>query len=121
MAGVRTTSHPAPKRSIYFAAVAAEEQGLLGSAWLGQNPPIPASRIALDINFDAIPEYGRVSTVQMNGVERTTFYPTAQRVTKAMGIKIVPDHEPEHGHYYRRDHFSPGHVRIPAFSVAARH
>lgn len=119
MARVWSETHPAPKRSIYFAAVTAEEQGLLGSAWLGQNPPIPAGRIALDINFDAIPEYGRVSDVQMTGVERTTFYPTAQRVTKAMGIKIVPDQEPEQGHYYRSDHFSLGKVGIPAFSVDA--
>jgi Zn-dependent M28 family amino/carboxypeptidase len=119
MARVWANTHPAPKRSIYFAAVAAEEQGLLGSLWLGQNPPIPAGRIALDINFDAIPEYGRVSDVQMNGVERTTFNATAQRVTKAMGIKIVPDQEPEQGHYYRSDHFSLGKVGIPAFSVDA--
>ena len=53
----------------------------------------------------------------MNGIERTTFYPTAQRITKAMGIKIVPDPEPEQGHYYRSDHFSLGKVGIPAFSV----
>ena len=31
MARVWANTHPAPKRSIYFAAVAAEEQGLLGS------------------------------------------------------------------------------------------
>jgi Zn-dependent M28 family amino/carboxypeptidase len=119
MARVWANTNPAPKRSVYFAAVAAEEQGLLGSAWYGQHPSIPAGRIALNINFDAIPEYGRVSDVQMNGVERTTFYPVAQRVTKAMGITIVPDQEPEQGHYYRSDHFSLGKVGIPAFSVDA--
>src|SRR5207237_5392604 len=32
------TQMPAPKRSVYFAAVAAEEQGLIGSAYLAQNP-----------------------------------------------------------------------------------
>ena len=57
----------------------------------------------------------------MNGVERTTFYPTAQRVTRAMGIAVVPDPEPEQGHYYRSDHFSLGKVGIPAFSVDAGH
>jgi len=55
--------------------------------------------------------------VTMNGVERTTFYPTAQKVTKALGLTIVPDQEPEQGHYYRSDHFSLGKVGIPAFSV----
>jgi Zn-dependent M28 family amino/carboxypeptidase len=117
MARVWANTKPAPKRSIYFAAVAAEEQGLLGSAYLGQHPPIPAGRIALNLNYDAIHEFGRVRDVVLNGVERTTFYPTAERVTKAMGLKIVPDPEPEQGHYYRSDHFSLGKVGIPAFSV----
>jgi Zn-dependent M28 family amino/carboxypeptidase len=110
---------PAPKRSVYFAAVAAEEQGLLGSAYLGQHPPIPAGRIALDLNFDAIPELGRVRDVAMNGIERTTFYPTAKRITKALGLKIIPDPEPEQGHYYRSDHFSLGKLGIPAVSIDA--
>ena len=113
------TTKPAPKRSIYFAAVAAEEQGLLGSAYLGQHPPIPAGRIALDLNFDAIPELGRVRDVTMNGIERTTFYPEAQKITKALGLTIIPDPEPEQGHYYRSDHFSFGKVGVPAVSVDA--
>jgi Zn-dependent M28 family amino/carboxypeptidase len=119
MARVWANTKPAPKRSVYFAAVAAEEQGLLGSAYLGQHPPVPAGRIALNLNYDAIPELGRVRDVVMNGAERTTFFPTAQRVTKAMGLTISPDPEPEQGHYYRSDHFSLGKVGIPAFSVEA--
>ncbi len=115
------TRMPAPKRSIYFAAVAAEEQGLIGSAYLAQNPPIPAGSIALGINYDMIPELGRVRDVNMNGIERTTFYPTARRITKALGLKIIPDPEPEQGHYYRSDHFSFGKVGIPAFSIDPGH
>jgi Zn-dependent M28 family amino/carboxypeptidase len=121
MARVWANTRPAPKRSIFFAAVAAEEQGLLGSAYLGQHPPIPAGRIALNLNFDAIQEFGRVRDVVMNGAERTTFFPTAKRVTGAMGLIIVPDPEPEQGHYYRSDHFSLGKVGIPAFSVEPGH
>jgi len=110
---------PAPKRSIYFAAVAAEEQGLIGSAYLAQNPPLPSGRIALGLNYDMIAELGRVRDVNMNGIERTTFYPDAQRITKALGLKIIPDPEPEQGHYYRSDHFSFGKVGIPAVSIDA--
>jgi len=117
MARVWAATTTKPKRSILFAAVAAEEQGLLGSAYYGQHPTIPAGKIALNINYDALAENGRVSDVILNGVERTTFYPVAQRVTKAMGLRIVPDQEPEQGHYYRSDHFSLGKVGIPAFSV----
>src|ERR1051325_2095206 len=119
LARVWAQTKPVPKRSIYFAAVAAEEQGLLGSAYLGQHPPIPAGRLAMNLNFDAIPELGRVRDVTMNGIERTTFYPAAQKITNALGLKIIPDPEPEQGHYYRSDHFSLGKVGIPAVSVDA--
>jgi Zn-dependent M28 family amino/carboxypeptidase len=110
-----------PKRSVYFAAVAAEEQGLLGSAYLGQNPPIPAGRIALDLNYDMLPELGPVRDVNMNGIERTTLYPAAKRIAGALGMTITPDPEPEQGHYYRSDHFSLGKVGIPAFSIDPGH
>ncbi len=117
MARVWANTTPAPKRSIYFAAVAAEEQGLLGSAYLGQHPPIPAGHIALNLNYDAIQEFGRVRDVVMNGVERTTFDPVAQKITKAFGLTIIPDPAPEQGYYYRSDHFSLGKVGIPAFTI----
>ena len=80
MARVWANTKPAPKRSVYFAAVAAEEQGLLGSAFLGQHPPIPAGRFALNLNYDAIPELGRVRDVVLNGAERTTFFATAENI-----------------------------------------
>jgi len=117
MARVWADTTPKPKRSIIFNAVAAEEQGLIGSDYYGKHPSVPAGRLALNINFDAIPELGRVRDVYMNGIERTTFFPTAKKVAKGMGITIVPDPEPEQGHYYRSDHFSLGKVGVPAFSV----
>jgi Zn-dependent M28 family amino/carboxypeptidase len=119
LARVWANTKPAPKRSVIFAAVAAEEQGLLGSDWYGQNPTTPAGRIALALNFDGIYQFGRVSDVTMIGVERTTFRPTAERVTKAMGIRIVPDQDPEQGFYYRSDHFPLAKAGILAFSVDA--
>ena len=43
-----------PPHAIYFSAVTAEEQGLLGSQYLGQHPPVPARDIALDLNYDML-------------------------------------------------------------------
>ncbi|HXI14703.1 MAG TPA: M28 family peptidase [Thermoanaerobaculia bacterium] len=119
MARMWKLASPAPKRTLIFNFVAAEEQGLLGSAWYGQNPTIPAGRIALNLNFDSVGQLGRVRNATMNGVERTTFHPTALRVTKALGMRIDPDEHPEQGYYYRSDHFSLGKVGVPAFSVDA--
>jgi len=117
LARVWSSTTPRPKRSIYFAAVAAEEQGLLGSRYLAAHPPIPAENIALGINLDELYFFGDVQSVVMLGVERTTFFPTAQAVTKELGLTIMPDQAPEQGSYYRSDHFSFGKVGVPAFTI----
>ena len=61
--------------SVIFSAVTAEEQGLLGSEYLGQHPPVPAAQIALDINYDMLVPIGVQKEVNVNGAQRTTFYP----------------------------------------------
>jgi len=106
-----------PPHSVIFAAVTAEEQGLLGSEYLGQHPPIPASQISLDINFDMLLPIGIQQEINVNGAQRTTFYPRVEATAKRFGLAIVPDPRPEAGSYYRSDHFSLSRVGIPAFSV----
>jgi Zn-dependent M28 family amino/carboxypeptidase len=105
--------------SVIFAAVTAEEQGLLGSEYLGQHPPIPASQIALDINYDMLLPIGVQQEVNVNGAQRTTFFPEVEATAKRFGLAIVPDPRPEAGSYYRSDHFSLSRVGIPAFSIDA--
>lgn len=106
-----------PPHTVYFAAVTAEEQGLLGSEYFGQHTPVPSGNIALDINFDMILPVGIPQEVNVNGAQRTTFYPTVQATAKRFGLAIVPDPRPEAGSYYRSDHFSLSREGIPAFSV----
>jgi len=106
-----------PGRSIIFAAVTAEEQGLLGSEYLGKHPPIPAGKIALDLNYDDIKPLGAPEEVEVTGAERTTFYPWVQATAKEFRLAIRPDARPEAGHFYRSDHFSLARVGIPSFSI----
>ena len=106
-----------PKRSILFASVTAEEQGLLGSEYLGKHPPIPAGKITLDLNFDDVPPLGAPEEVEVSGAERTTFYPVVRAMAEEFRLKIRPDARPEAGHFYRSDHFSLARVGIPAFSI----
>ncbi len=106
-----------PPHSVIFAAVTAEEQGLLGSEYLGQHPAIPAGQIALDLNYDAIQPFGDPLSVTLTGAERTTFFPIVQRTAKAFDLQINPDAHPEAGLYYRSDHFSLARVGIPSFSI----
>jgi Zn-dependent M28 family amino/carboxypeptidase len=106
-----------PRRSIFFSSVTAEEQGLLGSEYLGKHPPIPAGRISLDLNYDDLMPLGAPEQVEVSGAERTTFYPTVQATAAEFRFAIRPDAFPEAGYYYRSDHFSLARVGIPAFSV----
>jgi Zn-dependent M28 family amino/carboxypeptidase len=106
-----------PPHDVYFAAVTAEEQGLLGSQYLGMHPPVPARQITLDLNYDMLLPIGIPRSVSLGGAERIDFWPTVQTVAKAFDLQLLPDPTPGAGHYYRSDHFSLARVGIPAFSV----
>ena len=106
-----------PPHSVYFSAVTAEEQGLLGSEYLGMHPPVPAKDISLDLNYDMLLPVGVPTSADVSGAERTTFYPTVQQTAKAFDLVLQPDQTPNAGHYYRSDHFSLARVGIPAFSI----
>src|SRR5713101_8001466 len=106
-----------PRRSVIFASVTAEEQGLLGSEYLGKHPPVPAGKMSLDLNFDDIPPLGSPEEVEVSGAERNNFYPTVEAMAKEFRLAIRPDSHPEAGHFYRSDHFSLARVGVPAFSL----
>jgi Zn-dependent M28 family amino/carboxypeptidase len=117
MARVFAQSSEKPPHDVYFASVTAEEQGLLGSQYLGMHPPVPAGQISLDLNYDMVLPVGIPLSVNLGGAERIDFWPTVQTVAKDFDLKLLPDPTPSAGHYYRSDHFSLARVGIPAFSV----
>jgi Zn-dependent M28 family amino/carboxypeptidase len=117
MAHAFSMSVQKPGRSIIFAAVTAEEQGLLGSEYLGKHPPIAAGKIAIDLNYDDVKPWGAPEEVEVSGAERTSFYPWVTATAKEFRLAIRPDARPEAGHFYRSDHFSLARVGIPAFSI----
>ena len=117
LALARAWTEVKPPHSVYFAAVTAEEQGLLGSQYLGMHPPVPASQVTLNLNYDMLLPIGIPTAVELGGAERTTFYPTVEQTARAFDLTIQPDQFPSHGSYYRSDHFSFARVGIPAFSI----
>jgi Zn-dependent M28 family amino/carboxypeptidase len=117
LARAYATAKIPPPRNVYFASVTAEEQGLLGSKYLGMHPPEPIGDLSLDLNFDELLPIGVPTAVHVNGSERTSFYPVVQKTAAAFGLQIQPDSTPMAGHYYRSDHFSLARVGVPAFSI----
>lgn len=93
-------------RSVIFAAVTAEEQGLLGSRYLAEYPPVPLERIVADINFDGINVWGETENMVAMGAEKSTLEAVVQEVLAEMGLELSPDEFPEKGYFFRSDHFS---------------
>ena len=56
-----------PRRSILFASVTAEEQGLLGSEYLGKHPPDSRRKDRSRFEFDDIPPLGAPEEVEVSG------------------------------------------------------
>ena len=106
-----------PPHAMYFSAVTAEEQGLLGSQYLGEHTPVPARDITLDLNYDMLLPIGVPLSASLGGAERVNFWPTIQTVAKDFDLRLLPDPDPSAGHYYRSDHFSLARAGIPAFSI----
>ena len=117
MARAIATAKVVPPHSMIFAAVTAEEQGLLGSAYLAQHPPVPIGQMNLDLNFDEILPFGQGNELHAGGSQRTTFYPTLEAAAKRFGYSVPPPRPDTSGGYYRSDHFSFAHAGVPAFSV----
>jgi Zn-dependent M28 family amino/carboxypeptidase len=117
LARAYASSPQKPARSILFAAVTAEEQGLLGSKYLGEHPPVPARDISVDLNYDDVQPFGDPEQVVVSGSERTTLVPLVEKTAQSFRLAIQPDDHPEAGHYYRSDHFSMARVGVPAFSI----
>jgi len=63
---------PAPKRSILFLSVTAEEQGLLGSEYYAENPLYPLNKTLADINMDGLNTWGKTKDMILIGLGYTT-------------------------------------------------
>ncbi|HEY0879918.1 MAG TPA: M20/M25/M40 family metallo-hydrolase [Archangium sp.] len=105
---------PRPKRSILFASVAAEEQGLLGSQYLVEHPPVPAGRMAANVNLDGLNIWGRTRDVSVIGLGKSSLDATLTALAKAQGRVVKPDALADRGFFYRSDQFNFAKVGVPS-------
>ncbi len=104
-----------PRRSVLFLAVTAEEQGLLGSRYYGEQPLYPAAQTVAAMNMDVLNQWGRTRDLTIVGMGQSELDDVAGEIAVRLGRVLTPDPEPEKGFYYRSDHFSFARVGIPAF------
>lgn len=105
------------KRSQMFLWVAAEEQGLLGSAAYASAPLWPLAKTAANLNLDSLNFVGATRDIGTQGSERTELGKMAETAAKAMGMHIAKAEPDLAGGYFRSDHFSFAKTGVPAFSI----
>lgn len=104
----------APRRSVLFLAVTAEEQGLLGSQYYAVMPLYPLAKTAANINIDELNVNGRTRDITLIGLGASELDDYARDAAGEQGRVIRGDPEPEKGFYYRSDHFSFAKQGVPA-------
>jgi len=109
----------APKRTMLFLLVTAEEQGLLGSQYYADFPLYPLERTAAVINIDGMNQWGRTKDLTVIGLGASDLDDYASAAAAEQGRTLRPDAEPEKGFYYRSDHFNFAKKGVPAFDPDA--
>lgn len=102
-----------PERSVMILAVTAEESGLLGSAYYGENPIVPFSQTVGGINIDAMLPTGRSRDIIVVGHGASELENVLESVASEQDRYIVPDPNPEAGYFYRSDHISLAKHGVP--------
>jgi hypothetical protein len=93
-----------PKRPILFAAVTAEEDGLLGAQYLARNPVVDGKVVGV-VNLDMPVLLYDFSDVIAFGSEHSTLGPIVQRAASRMNVALSPDPLPQEGLFTRSDHY----------------
>lgn len=102
-----------PERSVMILAVTAEESGLLGSAYYGENAIVPFSQTVGGINIDAMLPTGRSRDIIVVGHGASELEEVLESVASEQDRYIVPDPNPEAGYFYRSDHISLAKHGVP--------
>ena len=111
--------NPAPKRSILFLAVTAEEKGLLGAKYYAEHPLYPLTKTLANINKDGINQWGRTSDITVIGLGNSTLDDILATAARTQDRTLRADAEPEKGYFYRSDHFEFAKQGVPALNTDA--
>ena len=95
-----------PKRSILFAAVTAEEKGLLGSSYFASNPTVTQSSMVANINLDMPMILYPFGDIIAFGAQHSAMSRMVENALTKMDLKLSPDPMPEQAIFTRSDHYS---------------
>ena len=91
------------RRSVMFAAVTAEERGLIGSEYLARNMPLPGARFVANVNMDMPVALVALKDFIAFGEQHSTLGPVAKRAATKEQYILAPDPRPEAGDRFVSD------------------
>jgi Zn-dependent M28 family amino/carboxypeptidase len=100
-------------RSIVFAALTAEESGLLGSAYYADHPLFPLETTVAALNIDGMNVLGPTRDVVVIGWGQSELEDVLARAAAEQDRVTVPEPSPEKGYFYRSDHFNLAKKGVP--------
>jgi Zn-dependent M28 family amino/carboxypeptidase len=104
----------APRRSILFLAVTAEEKGLIGSEYFAHYPTVPRDRIVAAVNLDMPVLTYDFTDVVAFGAEHSSLKGTVEAALVDEGLTLTPDPMPDQAIFTRSDHYSLVQQGIPS-------
>jgi Zn-dependent M28 family amino/carboxypeptidase len=107
-----------PKRTILFAAVTAEEDGLLGAEYLAKNPVTGAGKVVAVVNLDMPLLTYDFTDINAFGAEHSTLGPVVAAAAAKAGVTVSPDPMPEESVFTRSDHYKFVVEGVPAVFLA---
>ena len=103
-----------PKRSVVFAAVTAEEKGLLGSDFFAHQAQADEKKLIADINMDMPLPFTPIFDFVALGAQHSTLGTAAKQAVALQGYRLSADAAPEQVKFIRSDQFSFIRRGIPA-------
>ena len=103
----------APRRSILFLGLAAEEQGLLGSRYYASNPLLALEKTVGGLNMDGMNNFGETRDITVVGLGMSELDDYLAAAVAQQERVMNGDRESEKGYYYRSDHFSLAKEGVP--------
>ncbi|HUS07108.1 MAG TPA: M28 family metallopeptidase [Bryobacteraceae bacterium] len=104
------------RRSILFVAVTGEEKGLLGSKYFANHPTVKQQNIVADLNLDMFLPLVPLRGITVYGIHESTLGDEFQQIAQSLGVKAVPDDEPQRNLFTRSDQYNFIRLGIPALS-----
>lgn len=110
---------PAPKRSLLFVAVTAEERGLLGAEHFATHPTVPRESLVANINMDMPVFLADVTDVVPIGIEHSSLEDDVKAAAAELGVGLSADPKPEEVVFVRSDQYAFVRQGIPAVYLDA--